>query len=209
MHDPITPQINAALEQQRIEHGQREYEQRRNHEYSLGIEYYRLERQRIERTIYFVGAIPLATIAISDFQVFPKLVFLLALVLSFFAYAFWFLNEFHGGHWRIDDAQRKADLWFRFATPDDHERLRKERKQRLSEYDPNHEADRTAKYVAGLLLGSFLCSVFAFSDQLIDVSYLPTPNHFVFAIGIGALGFALAGIWIYEFHKVLKVGEPS
>jgi cytochrome b subunit of formate dehydrogenase len=209
MRDPITPQINAALEQQRIEHGQREYEQRRNHEYSLGIEYYRLERQRIERTIYFVAAIPLATIAISDFQIFPKLVFLLALVLSFFAYAFWFINEFHGGHWRIDDAQQRADLWFRFATVEDQERLKEERKQRLSEYDPNREADHTAKYVAGLLLGSFLSSVFAFLDELVDVPRLPTPNHFSFAIVISIIGIVLAGIWIFEFHKILKVGEPS
>ncbi len=209
MSNPETSQTDATIRNFQIEHSQREYEQRRNHEYSLVLEYYRLGRQRIERIIYFSGAIPLATIAISDFQNFPKLVFVLGLTFSFFAYIFWFLNEFYGGHWRIDDARQRADLWFQFATAEDQARLKTEREESQSEYDPDAEAERTAIIIASLVIASFLSSLFAFLDQIVDIRWLPTPNLGVFAVGVGSACFALIVLWAIEFRKFLTIGEPS
>lgn len=208
MQDSITPQINAAHQQQMVEHGQREYEQRRNHEYSLVIEYYRQERQRIERVIYFIGAIPIAMLALKEFQDFPKFMLGAALAFSFFAYAYWYVNEVYGGHWRIDDARKRADLWFRFATQEDQQRLADERESFESGIDPSGEAARTSKYVVGLIFASFFSSLFAYVDQVVDIAWLSTPSMSLATALFAAICVALTAWWIYEFIRIDRLGAP-
>lgn len=200
-------QFAEAVELQRSDHAQREYEARRKHAYDLERQHNQQERQRIERVVYFAGAIPLTSLTLSNLDQFPAVMMIVALGLSVFAYGFWFINEFYGTTWRVETAHAEADLWFRFA--DMKEQAEKARTLRMSADDASHNADLTAKYVALYVWASFAASLFALIDQFVDINALATPNiSDVLLIGAGA-GLVSLVFWLKEFHKIMKIGSAA
>lgn len=205
--DLTVDQFNTALEIQRIEHANREYEARRKHAFDLERQHNLQERQRIERVVYFAGAIPLTALTLSDLDQFPAVMMIIALGLSVFSYGFWFINEFYGTTWRVETAHADADMWFRFA--DMKEQAEKSRTLRMSANDASDSADRTAKYVALYLWLSFSASLFALIDQFVDIPSLPAPEISIVLL----LGILIAVVsfifWLSEFHKIMKIGSAA
>lgn len=197
---------STAAELQKAEHAFRDDELLRNHKNSIALEYYRRRSQRIERMIYFVSAVPIAAITLTEFQLFPKLVFMLALLFSFFAYLFWYVLEFHDLAWRLKrayEAVKDYDGPSASKYAEDLENFRK----RHPKYAPDKASICNGQILMALLIMSFFTSLFGFADQYTDMLGLPTPSsvHFVWAF-IAAAG-ALLTVFILHFRKILNIAD--
>ena len=198
---PATPpdqtELSHVLTIQQREHRYRDYESRQRHADEFQLQLSQQERQRIERIVYYSGAIPLATLTLSNLHQLPAVLMIFALLLSVFAYGFWYINEFYGSAARSHKAQAIAARWEPYSAAVD--RQRREGEHRDAERRTSRNADRTANHVALFLVASFATSGLALVDQFVDVRFLTSPNiELVVAIGV-TVTVACLTWWAIEY----------
>jgi len=132
---------------------------------------------------------------------------IVALGLAVFAYGFWYINEFYGTTWRVEDAHAEADRWFPFA--DAAEQVEKSREKKISSERASKEAERTSYFVAAFLWTSFAMSGLALADQFVDIDFLSAPSPIVFIFAWTVVFIIAAIFWLLEFAKTLRIGSVA